>query len=197
MNSMTPAGPTANSVFVVTPQNPYPTMPGAMSQGPLYPGIRPQVHLIPRNPPDPEPSACVRPAQRVLKEGKVLGVSGVAHCRPGATRQGSEGGGETLDPARRVALPRPCQTLIYQRTPLCNLARASVWRLVFSDLGILEKRKKSNNNSNKKQKTGTLILLPTSLPIHVASGKKRVPRSAESKPHVFEWSLHPIRTKAG
>lgn len=23
------------------------------------------------------------------------------------------------------------------------------------------------------------------------------PRSAESKPHVFEWSLPPIRTKAG
>lgn len=74
MNSMTSAGPTANSVFVAAPQNPYPTMPGAMSQGPLYPWNQPQVHLIPGNPPGPEPSACVRPDQRGLKEGKVLGA---------------------------------------------------------------------------------------------------------------------------
>lgn len=89
MNPMTSAGSPANSVFVVTPQNPYPTMPGAVSQQPLYPRNQPQVHQIPGNLPGPQPTAIVRPAQRVLKEGKVLGVSGTAYRRPE-----SEGGGD-------------------------------------------------------------------------------------------------------
>ncbi|XP_015974480.1 membrane-spanning 4-domains subfamily A member 8-like [Rousettus aegyptiacus] len=74
MNPMTSAGSPANSVFVVTPQNPYPTMPGAVSQQPLYPRNQPQVHQIPGNLPGPQPTAIVRPAQRALKEGKVLGA---------------------------------------------------------------------------------------------------------------------------
>ncbi|XP_046500312.1 membrane-spanning 4-domains subfamily A member 8-like isoform X3 [Equus quagga] len=73
MNSMTSAGPTANSVFVVTPQNGYPVIPGGMPQVSLYPSNQPQVHVISRSPPGLEPSVSVQPAQRALKEGKALG----------------------------------------------------------------------------------------------------------------------------
>ncbi|XP_058383381.1 membrane-spanning 4-domains subfamily A member 8-like [Diceros bicornis minor] len=74
MNSMTSAGPMANSAFVMTPQNGYPVIPGGMVQVPLYPSNQPQVHLIPRNPPGLEPSVSVQPTQRALKEGKALGA---------------------------------------------------------------------------------------------------------------------------
>ncbi|XP_070084866.1 membrane-spanning 4-domains subfamily A member 8 isoform X2 [Equus caballus] len=74
MNSMTSAGPTANSVFVVTPQNGYPVIPGGMPQVSLYPSNQPQVHVISRSPPGLEPSVTVQPAQRALKEGKALGT---------------------------------------------------------------------------------------------------------------------------
>ncbi|XP_046500311.1 membrane-spanning 4-domains subfamily A member 8-like isoform X2 [Equus quagga] len=74
MNSMTSAGPTANSVFVVTPQNGYPVIPGGMPQVSLYPSNQPQVHVISRSPPGLEPSVSVQPAQRALKEGKALGT---------------------------------------------------------------------------------------------------------------------------
>uniref|UniRef100_A0A8C4LI50 Membrane spanning 4-domains A8 n=1 Tax=Equus asinus TaxID=9793 RepID=A0A8C4LI50_EQUAS len=74
MNSMTSAGPTANSVFVVTAQNGYPVIPGGMPQVSLYPSNQPQVHVISRSPPGLEPSVSVQPAQRALKEGKALGT---------------------------------------------------------------------------------------------------------------------------
>lgn len=73
MNSQQ-AGPTANPVFMVGPHNRYPVIPGGMTQIPLYPYNQPQVHLIPGNPPGVEPSVCVQPAQKALKEGKVLGA---------------------------------------------------------------------------------------------------------------------------
>ncbi|XP_076699044.1 membrane-spanning 4-domains subfamily A member 8 [Callospermophilus lateralis] len=73
-NSTTPAGPMANSVFVVTPHNGYPVLPGAVSQVPLYPNNQPQVHLIPGNPSGFVSSVNGLVPQRVLKEGKVLGA---------------------------------------------------------------------------------------------------------------------------
>ncbi|XP_070282716.1 membrane-spanning 4-domains subfamily A member 8-like isoform X4 [Myotis yumanensis] len=68
MNLMTSEGPTANSVFVM----------GSMSQVPLYPLNQPQVHQISGNQPGLEPPVPMQPAQRSLKEAKVLGfiVSG-------------------------------------------------------------------------------------------------------------------------
>ncbi|KAM9221875.1 LOW QUALITY PROTEIN: membrane-spanning 4-domains subfamily A member 8-like [Dugong dugon] len=74
MNSMASAGPMANSMFVVTPHNGYPVVPGVMSQIPLYPSNQPQVHLIPGNPPGQTPYVSEQPARRVWKEGKVLGA---------------------------------------------------------------------------------------------------------------------------
>lgn len=68
------AGPMANSVFMAGPHNRYPVIPGGMTQIPLYPSNQPQVHLIPGNPPGVQPPVCVQPAQKVLKEGKVLGA---------------------------------------------------------------------------------------------------------------------------
>ncbi|XP_047375659.1 membrane-spanning 4-domains subfamily A member 8 [Sciurus carolinensis] len=74
MNSTTPAGPVANSVFVVAPHKGYPVIPGAVSQVPLYPSNQPQVHLIPGNPPCLVPSVNELAPRKVLKEGKVLGA---------------------------------------------------------------------------------------------------------------------------
>uniref|UniRef100_I3MRE4 Membrane spanning 4-domains A8 n=1 Tax=Ictidomys tridecemlineatus TaxID=43179 RepID=I3MRE4_ICTTR len=74
MNSMTPAGPMANSVFVVAPHNGYPVLPGAASQVPLYPNNQPQVHLIPGNPSGFGSIVNGLVPQKVLKEGKVLGA---------------------------------------------------------------------------------------------------------------------------
>uniref|UniRef100_A0A8C5YK23 Uncharacterized protein n=1 Tax=Marmota marmota marmota TaxID=9994 RepID=A0A8C5YK23_MARMA len=74
MNSTTPAGPMANSVFVVAPHNGYPVLPGAVSQVPLYPNNQPQVHLIPGNPSSFVSSVNGLVPHRVLKEGKVLGA---------------------------------------------------------------------------------------------------------------------------
>ncbi|XP_070282714.1 membrane-spanning 4-domains subfamily A member 8-like isoform X2 [Myotis yumanensis] len=64
MNLMTSEGPTANSVFVM----------GSMSQVPLYPLNQPQVHQISGNQPGLEPPVPMQPAQRSLKEAKVLGA---------------------------------------------------------------------------------------------------------------------------
>ncbi|KAM4845971.1 membrane-spanning 4-domains subfamily A member 8-like [Thomomys bottae] len=74
MNAMPSANPTANSVFVVAPQNSYPVMSGVVSQVPLYPNNQPQIHFVPGNPPGFVSAVNVLPAQNILKEGKVLGV---------------------------------------------------------------------------------------------------------------------------
>ncbi|XP_059565208.1 membrane-spanning 4-domains subfamily A member 8-like [Myotis daubentonii] len=74
MNLMTSAGLTANSVFVMAPHNRYPVISGGMSQVPLYPFNQPQVHQISGNSHGLEPPLSMQPAQRSLKEGKVLGA---------------------------------------------------------------------------------------------------------------------------
>ncbi|XP_003993535.4 membrane-spanning 4-domains subfamily A member 8 [Felis catus] len=71
---MASAGPMANSMFVVAPPNGYPEIQGGMCQVPPYPSNQPQVHLIPVNPPGLKSSVTEQPAQRALKEGKVLGA---------------------------------------------------------------------------------------------------------------------------
>ncbi|KAL1788199.1 membrane-spanning 4-domains subfamily A member 8 [Sigmodon hispidus] len=68
MNSMTSPVPITNSVYVVAPHNGYPVIPGAASQVPLHPSNQPQIHVIPGNLPSSVP------AQKVLKNGKVLGA---------------------------------------------------------------------------------------------------------------------------
>ncbi|GAB5577936.1 B-lymphocyte antigen CD20-like isoform X1 [Prionailurus iriomotensis] len=73
-NPMASAGPMANSMFVVAPPNGYPEIQGGMCQVPPYPSNQPQVHLIPVNPPGLKSSVTEQPAQRALKEGKVLGA---------------------------------------------------------------------------------------------------------------------------
>ncbi|XP_057585349.1 membrane-spanning 4-domains subfamily A member 8 [Hippopotamus amphibius kiboko] len=70
MNPMTSAGPIANSAFVVTPQNAYTVFPGGMS----HPNYQPQVQVIYGNPPGSGPSMSQQPAEKALKEGKVLGA---------------------------------------------------------------------------------------------------------------------------
>ncbi|XP_070284193.1 membrane-spanning 4-domains subfamily A member 8-like isoform X1 [Myotis yumanensis] len=74
MNLMTSAGSTANSVIMMAPHQGYPVNPGSMSQVPQYPLNQPQVHQIPGNPHGSEPPVPMQPAQRSLKEGKVLGA---------------------------------------------------------------------------------------------------------------------------
>lgn len=74
MNPTTSAGPTANSVFVVTPPNGYTVFPGGMSQVPLYPNCQSQVHVIHGNPAGLWPSVSQQPTERTLKEGKTLGA---------------------------------------------------------------------------------------------------------------------------
>ncbi|XP_006091704.1 membrane-spanning 4-domains subfamily A member 8-like [Myotis lucifugus] len=74
MNLMTSAGPTANSVFVIASHHGYPVISGGMSQVPLYRLNQSQVHQIPGNQPGLEPPVSMQPAQRSLKEGKVLGA---------------------------------------------------------------------------------------------------------------------------
>ncbi|CAH6793765.1 membrane-spanning 4-domains subfamily A member 8 [Phodopus roborovskii] len=68
MKSVPSPGSMANSVYVVAPHNAYPEVPGARSQVPLYPNNQAQIHVIPGNPP------ISVPAQKVLKNGKVLGA---------------------------------------------------------------------------------------------------------------------------
>lgn len=84
MNPTTSPGPTANSVYVVPPYNSYPVMTGTVSQVPLSPGNQTQIHLIQGNPPG------AVPVQKVLKDGKVLGVSESSLCDPEATPQREE-----------------------------------------------------------------------------------------------------------
>ncbi|XP_057585862.1 membrane-spanning 4-domains subfamily A member 8-like [Hippopotamus amphibius kiboko] len=74
MNPMTSADPMVNSVFMGTPQNAYTVSPGGTSQVPLYPNYQPQVQVIHGNPPGLGASVSQQPAQRALKEGKVLGA---------------------------------------------------------------------------------------------------------------------------
>ncbi|XP_023612157.1 LOW QUALITY PROTEIN: membrane-spanning 4-domains subfamily A member 8-like [Myotis lucifugus] len=74
MNLMTSAGSTANSAIMMAPHHGYPVNPGSMSQVPQYPLNQPQVHQIPGNQPGLEPPVSMQPAQRSLKEGKVLGA---------------------------------------------------------------------------------------------------------------------------
>uniref|UniRef100_A0A8C2RMN8 Membrane spanning 4-domains A8 n=1 Tax=Capra hircus TaxID=9925 RepID=A0A8C2RMN8_CAPHI len=73
MNPTTSAGPTANSMFVVTPPNGYTVFPGGMSQVPIYPNYQSQVQVIHGNPPV-WPSVSQQPTERTLKEGKALGA---------------------------------------------------------------------------------------------------------------------------
>ncbi|XP_048217380.1 membrane-spanning 4-domains subfamily A member 8-like [Perognathus longimembris pacificus] len=88
MNAMPLASPMDSSVIVVTPHNGYPVMSGVMSQVPLYPNSQPQVHFVPENPPGLMSAVNVLPAQKILKEGKVLGVMqiliGLVHMGLGA-----------------------------------------------------------------------------------------------------------------
>lgn len=87
MNPTTSPGPTANSVYVVPPYNGYPVITGTVSQVPLYPGNQNQIHIIHGNPPG------AVPVQKVLKDGKVLGVSESSLCDPEATLQIEESRG--------------------------------------------------------------------------------------------------------
>ena len=84
MNPTTSAGPTANSMFVVTPPNGYTVFPGGMSQVPIYPNYQSQVQVIHGNPPV-WPSVSQQPTERTLKEGKALGVSETSLYREGVT----------------------------------------------------------------------------------------------------------------
>ncbi|KAM6158171.1 membrane-spanning 4-domains subfamily A member 8-like [Rhynchocyon petersi] len=74
MNHMASPGPPSSSMFLVTTQNNYPVAPGVISQIPLYPNAQPQIHLSPGNVPGVMQYVSVPPAQRALKEGKVLGA---------------------------------------------------------------------------------------------------------------------------
>ncbi|XP_057585832.1 membrane-spanning 4-domains subfamily A member 8-like [Hippopotamus amphibius kiboko] len=74
MNPMTSSGPVANSAFMVTPQNAYIVLPGDTSQVPLHPNYQPQVQVIHGNTPGLGPSMSQQPAEKALKEGKVLGA---------------------------------------------------------------------------------------------------------------------------
>ncbi|XP_016055851.1 PREDICTED: membrane-spanning 4-domains subfamily A member 8-like [Miniopterus natalensis] len=74
MNSMTSTSPVANSVFVAVPHGEYPVIPGSMSQVPPYLLNQPQVYLMPGNPPGLKSPISTQPAQRSLKEGRVLGA---------------------------------------------------------------------------------------------------------------------------
>ncbi|XP_059565197.1 membrane-spanning 4-domains subfamily A member 8-like isoform X1 [Myotis daubentonii] len=74
MNSMTSAGPQANTVFVMAPHNGYPVIPGSMSQVPQYPLTQPQIHTISGNLHGLEPPVYTQPDQRSFKAGKVLGA---------------------------------------------------------------------------------------------------------------------------
>ncbi|XP_059565205.1 membrane-spanning 4-domains subfamily A member 8-like isoform X2 [Myotis daubentonii] len=88
MNLMTSTGSTANSVIVMAPHHGYPVNPGSMSQVPQYPLNQPQVHQISGNQPGLEPPVHMQPAQRSLKEGKVLGavqiLTGLIHIGLGS-----------------------------------------------------------------------------------------------------------------
>ncbi|ELK31173.1 Membrane-spanning 4-domains subfamily A member 8B [Myotis davidii] len=74
MNSMTSAGPQANTVFMMAPHNGYPVVPGSMSQVPQYPLNQPQIHTISGNLHGLEPPVYTQPDQRSFKAGKVLGA---------------------------------------------------------------------------------------------------------------------------
>ncbi|XP_040860092.1 membrane-spanning 4-domains subfamily A member 8-like [Ochotona curzoniae] len=83
MNSMTSAGPMANSVFVVASHKSYPMIPGVTSQVPLSPDNQPQIHLVPANSVGSMSTVNESPARKPLKEGKTLGavqiLIGLAH----------------------------------------------------------------------------------------------------------------------
>ncbi|XP_036115552.1 membrane-spanning 4-domains subfamily A member 8-like [Molossus molossus] len=74
MTSMTSTGPMANSVFVIAPHNRYPVTLGGMTQVPVYPFNQTQVHPVPGNAHGLELPTYMQPAQRTLREGKVLGA---------------------------------------------------------------------------------------------------------------------------
>lgn len=149
MTSMTSTGPVANSVFVPAPHNRYPMTLGGMSQVPVYPLSQTQVHSIPGNAHGVALPMYMQPAQRTLKEGKVLGVSEILHCRPGVTwlESGDGGGLEIWKPQIQqvvLELTQPYQTQVRLKAQLCSSSRASVCGLVFSVRGILGKRKRSS-----------------------------------------------------
>ncbi|XP_036115551.1 membrane-spanning 4-domains subfamily A member 8-like [Molossus molossus] len=73
MTSMTSTGPMANSVFVTAPHNRYPATLGGMTQVPVYPFNQTQAHPVPGNAHGLELPTYMQPAQRTLREGKVLG----------------------------------------------------------------------------------------------------------------------------
>ncbi|XP_036916379.1 membrane-spanning 4-domains subfamily A member 8-like [Sturnira hondurensis] len=74
MNSMTSAGPMANTVFMAAPHNAHSAIPGSMTQVTMYPHSQPQVNIIPGNQPGLQTPTSAPPAQRVFKEGKILGA---------------------------------------------------------------------------------------------------------------------------
>lgn len=101
MNSMTSAGPMANSVFVVASHKSYPMIPGVTSQVPLSPDNQPQIHLVPANSVGSMSTVNESPARKPLKEGKTLGVSGVFLCKSQATcleEEVGEGGRDAQTP---------------------------------------------------------------------------------------------------
>ena len=85
MNSMTSAGPMANTVFMAAPHNAHSVISGSTTQVTLYPNNRSQVNLFPGNQPGLQTPASAPPAQRIFKEGKTLGVSENSHSRLGVT----------------------------------------------------------------------------------------------------------------
>ncbi|XP_053515236.1 membrane-spanning 4-domains subfamily A member 8-like [Artibeus jamaicensis] len=74
MNSMTSAGPMANTVFMAAPHNAHSAIPGSTTQVTLYPHNQPQVNLSPGNQPALQTPESAPPAQRIFKEGKTLGA---------------------------------------------------------------------------------------------------------------------------
>ncbi|XP_045711171.1 membrane-spanning 4-domains subfamily A member 8-like isoform X2 [Phyllostomus hastatus] len=74
MNSMTSAGPMANTVFMAAPHNAHSVIPESTTQVTMYPHNQPQVNLIPGNQPGLQTPASSPPAQRIFKEGKTLGA---------------------------------------------------------------------------------------------------------------------------
>lgn len=189
---MTSAGPTANSVFVVTPQNGYPVIPGGMPQVSLYPSNQPQVHVISRSPPGLEPSVSVQPAQRALKEGKALGVSAVSLCRPAVTNGWSWRSDEVwkyrnsksrsrvgVDPA----LPNSGlleSSAVQHHQGLC-MGPCIFWFKHF-------KKEEEKQQKSSKLEHWSCCQHPCSLWKKVGLASQRV----VSKPNVIEWNFCPI-----
>ncbi|XP_053780621.1 membrane-spanning 4-domains subfamily A member 8 [Desmodus rotundus] len=74
MNSMTSAGPMANTVFMAAPHNAHSVISGSTTQVTLYPNNWSQVNMFPGNQPGLQTPASAPPAQRIFKEGKTLGA---------------------------------------------------------------------------------------------------------------------------